>query len=100
MRLNISLFPFPSRLCVAVPPEQSCRTPSGADRRVASRDELRLHGASEGVALELVPGDGLVREPQLSKGELVAEQPVGVRLVCVVRTDVVRLRASMMSTWS
>ncbi len=55
----------------------------------AGRDKLRFHRASERVALQLASGDRLVREPQLSKGELVAEQPIGIRLVGIVRTYVV-----------
>ena len=71
------------------PPGQFRRAPSGPSGHAAGRDELRFHRASEGVALQSLSGDRLVREPQLSQCELVAEQPVGVRLVKVVTRSLV-----------
>jgi hypothetical protein len=60
---------------------------------------VRLHRTPEGVALQRPTRDGLVREPKFTKRELVAEQPIGIRLVGVVRAHMIDREATM-STWS
>src|SRR5258707_905361 len=89
MRFDVSQFPSTSRLCACLSPEHLCGTPSGTDRGSPSGEEVRLHRTPEGVALQRPTRDGLVREPKFTKRELVAEQPIGIRLVGVVRAHMI-----------
>ncbi|KUI44926.1 hypothetical protein AU197_11665 [Mycobacterium sp. IS-1590] len=60
--------------------------PHGHD---AGRDEARFHRAAKSVALQRFSGDSLVRNPEVSKCELLAEEPIRIGLGDVARTNIV-----------
>ena len=49
---------------------------------------MRFHSAPKGVALQLSAGDRFVCDAQLAKRELVVEKSIWIRLVAIVRTNV------------